>query len=114
MILGWVYIKSEKHEKELELEIERLESQGYKVINLEDKSPDAIAIKDGQVIAVEVLGISYYKKNKTWKGTFSIKQKLSIYHMFDGVIIRNFVRKCPEGIRQPKSKSRFFPSYRRG
>lgn len=105
-----IQMKSERHEEELEAEIERLEKKGYRVINLEDKSPDAIAIKDGKVIAVEVLGMSYYKKKHTWKGSFSIKQKLSIYYMFDGVIIRNFVRKCPEGVRKPQPRSRFFPT----
>lgn len=92
------------------MEIERLKKQGYRVINLEDKSPDAIAIKGNKVIAIEILGMSYYKKNFSWKGTFSIKQKLSTYHMFDGVIIRNFVRFCPDGVRKPKSKSRYFPT----
>ena len=101
---------SEQHEKELNEEIERLENKGYRVINLEGKSPDAIAIKDGKVVAVEVLGVSYYKKNHTFKGTFSIKQKLGTYHMFDGVMIKNFVRKCPEGVRKPNLKSRFFPT----
>ena len=104
-------MKSERHEQALQEEINRLKSLGFKVINLEEKSPDAIAIKDGKVYAVEVLGISYYKKKRQWKGTFSIRQKRLIYHMFDGLFIKNFTRNVPVNIRKPNCETKFYPAF---
>ena len=100
---------SETHDEVLQEEIEELQSKGFRVINLEGKNPDAIAIKDGKVYAVEVLGISYYKKKRHWKGSFSIKQKRSIYHMFDGLFIKHFTRKVPANIRKPNCEIKFYP-----
>lgn len=80
---------SEAHEDALRDEIERLESEGYRVINLDNKSPDAIAIKDGRVLAVEVLGQKRVK-NKGWRGSWTKMGKRQIYHMFDDVIFKTF------------------------
>ena len=103
-------MKSEKHNEELELEIKRLQEKGFRVINLNNKSPDAIAIKGDKIYAIKVLGLSYYKKKYTWKGSYSIRQLLKVYHMFDGIIIKNFYRKAPEGIRKPKLESKHYPT----
>ncbi len=70
--------------------IEELKSVGYRVIDLENKSPDAIAIKDNEVIAVEVLSRQYDMKRGRWKNHFTTKKKKEIYHMFDRLIIRTF------------------------
>ncbi len=86
---------SELHEKLLKEYIKELENQGYRVIDLERKSPDAIALKiiDGkiEVSAVEVLGLQYMK-GKGWHHSWTYKAKESIYHMFDKVLIKIFKR----------------------
>ena len=83
-------VESQQHMDKLKEIIKELENNGYRVIDLENKSPDAIEIKDNEVIAVEVLGRQYNMKRGYWKKHFTIKQKKEIYHMFDGLIIRTF------------------------
>lgn len=83
---------SEQHFEEVRKAIKELESKGYRVINLELKSPDCIAIKDNKVYAVEILGLN----TLTGKGIpdkYTVKDKVATYHMFDDVIIRTFLRK---------------------
>jgi hypothetical protein len=79
----------ELHEKKLKEELEKLKKEGYRVIDLERKCPDGIAIKDGKVYAVEILG-KKHTNGKGWKISSTKKQKEFIYKMFDGVIIRTF------------------------
>ena len=88
---------SQKHEEEVARKAEEMRSQGWRVIVLDGKSPDAIAVKDGKIVAVEVL-----KKIKTertnpetikshgryvWRlqGGYTQAQKRGIYSMFDDV-----------------------------
>ncbi len=80
---------SERHEERLKEVIKELREEGYKVIDLEMKSPDAIAVKNNKIIAVEVLGRMYIN-GKGWKNNFTIKSKKEIYKMFDDVIIKTF------------------------
>lgn len=82
----------EQHEKELREEIERLKNEGYRVIDLERKCPDAIAIKPNnvEVCAVEILSMSYNYGIKGYKAKWTVKAKKTIYHMFDKVIIKVF------------------------
>ena len=83
-------VESQQHMDKLKEVIKELENNGYRVIDLENKSPDAIAIKDNEVIAVEVLSRQYDMKRGRWKKHFTTKKKKEIYHMFDGLIIRTF------------------------
>jgi Holliday junction resolvase len=70
----------------------KLEKEGYRVIDLENKSPDLIAVKEDKIIAVEILGMQYDVKRKYWKKKFTIKSKEQIYYMFDEVRIITFKR----------------------
>ncbi len=93
---------SEGHEKKVKEYLSKLEKEGYKVINLNAKSPDGIAVKDGKVFAVEILKkIKTERKNpesirkhgKTvWRfsGGFTMKAKRSIYSMFDDVLFETY------------------------
>jgi len=63
--------------------LKELEKEGWKTINLKGKSPDGIAVKDGKVVAVEVMT---YKKHSSRK--YLTNQKKSDYFMFDDVLIR--------------------------
>ncbi len=83
-------VESQQHMDKLKEVIEELRGNGYKVIDLENKSPDAIALKDNKLYAVEVLSKQYDMKRGRWKKKFTIKKKKEIYHMFDGLIIRTF------------------------
>lgn len=65
---------SRKHEDRLTEAIEEMRSQGYRVIRLNGKSPDAIAMKDGKLIAVEVLPRTSRVERR---------QKVLDYSMFD-------------------------------
>ncbi len=85
-------MESQQHIDKLKEVIKELEDKGYRVIDLEMKSPDAIALKDNKLYAVEVLGRQYDMKRGYWKKKFTIKSKKEIYHMFDGMIIRTFKR----------------------
>lgn len=80
-----------QHEDVLTQVIEELEQDGYRVIRLEAKSPDAIAVKGTRVLAVEVLG-STHRSGKGWHKGWSHRKKRIIYHMFDDLIIRVFRR----------------------
>lgn len=87
---------SKQHEAELLKAIKDMESKGYKVVNLHGVCPDAIAIKNNYVIAVEVLGKDVRNNPKSqslenhasW--TFSGKKRQ--YRMFDDVKIFVFIR----------------------
>lgn len=84
---------SKQHEKVLKEYIKELRSRGYRVIDLERKCPDGIAIRlfndKIELSAIEVLG-SQYKKGKGWGHKWTYKAKESIYHMFDKVLIKSF------------------------
>jgi hypothetical protein len=96
---------SKQHEDELRKTIASLEKEGYRVIDLCGYSPDAIAIKDGKIIAVEVLG-KQWRKSPTGNAeqlhagwTHSGKKKQ--YMMFDDLKIVTFVR-SGEGFSDPE------------
>jgi hypothetical protein len=85
-----------QHEDVLTEYIEELTNEGYRVIRLRGKSPDAVAVRvliTGELIisAVEVLG-STYRKGKGWHKTWTHRAKRKIYSMFDEVLIRTFKR----------------------
>ena len=80
---------SKLHEKILKDTIKELTKQGYRVIDLEMKSPDAIATKNNKIYAVEVLGLQYRGK-KGWNRNWTYRAKKSIYHMFDDLIVKTF------------------------
>lgn len=75
------------HETELQEFIQRMRSEGKKIIDLAGKSPDAIMVKDGKLIAVEILPSRFSKSKQKWVHSWSYKEKKEIYSMFDDVII---------------------------
>jgi len=84
-----------KHEKLLKETIKKLEKEKYRVIELKGKSPDAIAVKNNKIVAVEILGVSYNYKKKRWHKSWTYTQKEDNYSMFDRVIIKKFKRNRP-------------------
>ena len=54
---------SKEHEAAVQEVLKEMESEGYRVINLQGKSPDGIAFKEGRVLAVEVL-----TQRRRWNG----------------------------------------------
>jgi len=82
-------VTTENHEKRLKEVLSELRREGYRTLDLERKCPDGIALKDGKIFAVEILG-KKYKKGHGWTNRYSVRAKKSIYHMFDDVIIRTF------------------------
>ena len=81
--------ESIEHEIKLVDELKKLMLDGWKVINLRGLSPDGIAVKDGKVVAIEVLGVQY-KKGKGYCHNWTYKSKKERYSMFDDVIIKTF------------------------
>ena len=81
--------ESKEHEINLVDELSKLRQDGWKVINLKGLSPDGIAVKDGKIIAIEVLGMNY-KKGKGFCHSWTYKDKKERYSMFDDVIIKTF------------------------
>ena len=89
-----------QHEDVLTDYIEDLECEGYRVIRLKGKSPDAIAVRyilnednlaELEISAVEVLGKTH-RKGRGWHGSWTRAQKQRDYDMFDKVLIRTFKR----------------------
>lgn len=70
------------HEALLKKTIEELRLAGYKVIDPDCKIPDAIAIKNGKLIAIEILP----KK----KSDRNVREKQLHYRMYDEIIFRFF------------------------
>jgi hypothetical protein len=99
---------SKQHEEELKKTMLELQKEGYRVIELRGHSPDAIAIKDNRIIAVEVLGqcwrnnpkYHYDELHSGW--TYAGKKKQ--YSMFDDVKIVTFIR-SGEGDKHPELPS---------
>lgn len=91
-----------EHEEKITKRLEELELQGYKTINLNNKSPNGIAIKDGKIFAVEVLRkVKSERKNPeiikkhgrfVWRfqSGYTIVKINKLYSMFDGVLISSF------------------------
>ena len=75
---------SRQHKKAIWDYIEELRAQGYKAINLNNFSPDGIAVKDGKLFAIEVL-ITNGKKYVT-------NAKKNQYSMFDEVLVKKIPR----------------------
>ena len=93
---------SKEHEEELEKYMNELKEQGFKVIKVGRKIPDAIAVKRGKVFAVEMMG-KRHRGKKGWTFKVGKKQKLEAYAAYDGVLFRAF--KYP-----PQSKERGYTS----
>ena len=69
---------SREHELAVQEKVHELEAEGWRTFKLDRKSPDAIAIKDGNVIAIEILGRN---------GNLKVQaRKRDDYKMFDDVI----------------------------
>ncbi len=89
-------IGGKQHEDTLTDAIVDLERKGWRVIRLNGKSPDAIAVRDDRIVAVEVLARyerTRKKKGHSWEisgGTFQLK--IQDYAMFDDVIFYTFRR----------------------
>lgn len=91
-------VGSPRHEEILGEKIKELELDGWKVVNLHGKSPDAIAVKDNKIVAVEILKkIKTERKNQaiarrkgkfkwSFAGGYTLTGKRSNYDMFDDVI----------------------------
>jgi hypothetical protein len=76
---------SYQHEKALVDYLAELSSQGWKTINLKGLSPDGIAMKDNQIVAVEIL-------IKGKDGKHSARNKRDAYFMFDNVFVKTIER----------------------
>lgn len=78
-----------QHMHEVHKTMDELKNQGYRVIDLQGKSPDLILLKEDKLIAVEVLS-RQYKKGKGWKKKWTHSSKKKNYDMFDDVLIFSF------------------------
>ena len=67
---------------------DELEKDGWKVIDLQNKSPDGIAVKDNKIVAVEIILSSQ-------TGKYTSKTKKKEYSMFDDVLVR-IVKREPD------------------
>ena len=57
----------------------------FNIIKTTNKSPDAIAYKNNNIYAVEILGVK-----DGYNPKYLVNGKESIYDMFDGVMIKTF------------------------
>ena len=72
--------------------ISDFETKGYRVIRLNHKSPDAIAVKDDKIYAIEILGVTHIKDGKSIRNrkNWAWSEKQNLYSMFDGLMIKTF------------------------
>lgn len=89
IVIGMV--KSSTHPEVLDKKLKELEEDGWRVVRLKGKSPDAVASKDGKIIAVVVLA-SQWKDGTGWTQKWTYKTKRRNYEMFDDVLIERFLR----------------------
>lgn len=87
---------SKQHEQELQKTIADMRNEGYRILDLHGNSPDAIAVKEDVIVAVEVLGkdwrIRPNGKTKELHGSWTYAGKERQYSMFDEVKIVTFIR----------------------
>jgi hypothetical protein len=97
--------KDANYKEALDRVTERLKEQGYRVIDLQGKSPDAIAIRTAEtpgpmpnltyefpeIVAICLVGKTH-RPRKGWHGSYSAKQKRQTYSMFDRVSVHFFKR----------------------
>jgi len=83
---------SNQHKKIIEETVDELNKKGYYAININGVAPDAIAIKDNKIYAVEILLMNDIPKNG-WKNNTKINKKRDRYSMFDDVIFKINKRK---------------------
>lgn len=79
--------ESPEHEIALKQLCEKMRKEGWVVVPLNRKSPDAVASKDGKMVAIEVL--AKYGKERDYKltgGTYSAKRRLYEKLGFDSVV----------------------------
>ncbi len=81
---------STKHEDEVDKYLKELEKDGWHTLKLRRKIPDGIAVKNGKLFAVEVVG---HDCIPTPKNDRIKREKTATYHMFDGLHYKNFLRK---------------------
>jgi len=91
-------LNEKKYEEALGKVISDLELDGWKTVSLCGKSPDAIAVKNNKIIAIEILKkirterknpVLAKKKGKfkwSFGGGYTLASKRSNYNMFDDVI----------------------------
>jgi len=89
---------SGSHERELKRYAKELQEQGWRVILTAGKIPDAIAVKEGKIYAVEIM--PYIRKRAAqsrggkmrWapQGGFTYAMKRRNYDMYDGVLFSSY------------------------
>ena len=78
---------AKQHQNLIAETVLELREKGYHAININGTAPDAIAIKDNKIYAVEILLITHIPK-KGWKHLTVVKNKRERYSMFDDVIFK--------------------------
>jgi len=76
-----------QHRRLIRETIEELENEGFTVYNIDNKVPDALAVKNNQLYAVESLIITNIPK-EGWESLTVVKKKRLDYSMFDGIIFK--------------------------
>jgi len=80
------------HEKALQEKISELKRAGYRVVALHGMTPDAIATKNGKLIAVDILGQAWTKRGLKNKFTYAEKERQYLKVLgFDELIIATFI-----------------------
>lgn len=81
------------HEAHLKLAKQELEKDGAKVILLHGSCPDGIVLKEGKLIALDVIGRHWSDKKHAFNRSWTVKGKRQQYLDvlgFEDLIIREF------------------------
>jgi len=71
----------------LNSKLDSLREDGFNIIKMNMKSPDAIATKNNKLYAIEILG---FKEGHSSSYAIKLKEKCERYNDFDGLMIRSF------------------------
>lgn len=78
------------HKKQLHEVINDYELMGWRVIDMKGKIPDLIAMKDGKLVCIEVLGQERTKRGLKHNWTYRQKMRSYLDLGFDEVFIETF------------------------
>lgn len=87
---------SKQHEETIRQKTNELKNEGWHVVILNGKVPDAIAVKDNMIVAIEVLPKKDIMRQPDWYNkayrkmydgqTYTMAMKRVNYKMFDGIM----------------------------
>jgi len=78
------------HRQALKNTIQRYQDEGWKVVDMKGRVPDLVAMKDGKLVCIEVLGRQQTIRGLKHNWTYRQKMRAYLELGFDDVLIETF------------------------